>query len=161
MSETWSCTFSPALTSLRDGGDAVDGELLFAVEGFQVEGDALELQGVEAALHDIGERHGGGERGLHGGAVIAGQQIVERGWARAVEFGLAGEPDAAGADRALGLVDGAEDGHLHSRGESSGSLTMLDLVGVDEFAAVGDANGDGDQRGRLPSSPATAVLRSW
>ena len=58
-------------------GDSVDGELLLLVEGFQIERDLLQLERIEAALHDEGDRDGGGERGLHGAAVIGGEHIVD------------------------------------------------------------------------------------
>ena len=97
-----------------------------------------------------------------GASVIGGEHIIDAQRGRSVlEFDLAGDADTAGAHGALGGVDGAEDGHLEQEGRKQCIVDHLHLVVLDALFRRGRGSDEtGTIGGRLPSSPATAVLRS-
>src|SRR3974390_109327 len=71
------CEFLAGANAAAGGGERVDRQGLPSIDGLDTESHVLQLQRIEAALHHVGYWDCGGERDLHGHAVVGGKDIVD------------------------------------------------------------------------------------
>ena len=112
------CTRSPGYASRFDKVRSSICKLFVAIGGIDVEFDAGDAEFGEAALQDVAEGDGGGERGLEAHCSFGRIGAADGNRFSAGQFNLARDREGDRSGGALGAVDGIEDGHLEKyRGE--------------------------------------------